>query len=328
MNNRIIQLLIWLLFSLLIIVGTALVQHRFCCTPQDLLSYAEEPIRLLHLLNAHIWAWVIIGVGLVLAADRLVHAAWNFVLPVLIVGTIAMGAAFLPDWQDYLPNSTADTAKALSASVRGWSVIGLCYLPLFTVMAYLFARRSTRLLICTLISIALWIPAVWGCEWLAAQWAGMPEPPLAAAMNTVQACPWLGALLPGCTLLLFCELMSFYEAAMPATKRCEVRAADETDAPQATTTPPTEPPAATAGAPAEEPTEAPAEEASETPDPAPVETPEEAPAEAPAAETVETTAEAPAAETPAETGEAEPDGDSDSSTEQVPAESGEKDAPH
>lgn len=323
MNNRIIQLLIWLLFSLLIIVGTALVQHRFCCTPQDLLSYAEEPIRLLHLLNAHIWAWVIIGVGLVLAADRLVHAAWNFVLPVLIVGTIAMGAAFLPNWQDYLPNSIADTAKALSASVRGWSVLGLCYLPLFTVMAYLFARRSTRLLICTLISIALWIPAVWGCEWLAAQWAGMPEPPLAAAMNTVQACPWLCALLPGCTLLLFCELMSFYEAAMPASKRREVRAADETDAPQATTTPPMETPvataaatpaakpaaakpaglkptlaparklklkptvpaAATAAAPAEEPTEAPAEEASETPAPAPVETPaEESPVETPVEE--------------------------------------------
>lgn len=349
MNNRIIQLLVWLLFALLVIVGTALVQHRFCCAPQALLPYAEDPVRLLHLLNGNPWAWVLIGIGLILAADRLVHAAWNFVLPVLLVASVAEGLAFLPSLPEYLPPSAEVVGKYLPATVRGWSILGLCYLPVLALVAYLFARRGTRLLICTLIATALWVPAVWGCEWLTAQWAAMPEPFLPNALHTVQACPWLCALLPGCTLLLFCELMSFYEAALPAAPRKVAQTEQEAEAPQATsapTTPAVKPatkaaatPAAAAAKPAglkptlaparklklkptvpsataaaAAPAEEPAEEVSETTDPAPVETPaEESPVETPVEEAP---AETPTEETevPAEI-PAEPAAESDKKNE-------------
>ena len=347
MNNRIIQLLVWLLFALLVIVGTALVQHRFCCAPQALLPYAEDPVRLLHLLNGNPWAWVLIGIGLILAADRLVHAAWNFVLPVLLVAAVAEGAAFLPSLPEYLPASAEAAAKYLPTTVRGWSILGLCYVPVFALIAYLFARRGTRLLICTFIATALWIPAVWGCEWLAAQWAAMPEPFLPGALHTVQACPWLCALLPGCTLLLFCELMSFYEAALPAAPRKVAQAEQGAESTQPATAPAT--PAATpaanpvstpaaakpaglkptlaparklklkptvpaAAAAAAAPAEEPAEEVSETPAPAPVETPaEESPVETPVEEAP---AETPTEETevPAEI-PAEPAAESDKKNE-------------
>lgn len=345
MNNRIIQLIVWLLFALLVIVGTALVQHRFCCEPQALLPYAEDPVRLLHLLNGNPWAWVLIGIGLILAADRLVHAAWNFVLPVLLVAAVAEGAAFLPSLPEYLPASAEAAAKYLPTTVRGWSILGLCYVPVFALIAYLFARRGTRLLICTFIATALWIPAVWGCEWLAAQWAAMPEPFLPGALHTVQACPWLCALLPGCTLLLFCELMSFYEAALPAAPRKVVQAEQEAEPTQQPATAPATPAATSAAKPVStpaaakpaglKPTLAPARKLklkptvsaavpAATPATAEAAAPVAEPAEAPAAEATEVPA--PAAPPAEEAPSAEPEVPAEAPTE-APAEPDKKDEP-